>query len=76
MTVTIIAALGAKALYLLYVWLGSAIVCAELAKRKGYTEKVGLGTGLLLSAAGIIVWLLVPAKADSRWKLGRKAARG
>lgn len=66
---TVIALIGAKALYLLYVWLASAIICSFLAARKGYTEKAGLATGLLLSAVGIIVWLLWPAKPDSRWKL-------
>jgi hypothetical protein len=63
------AALGAKALYLLYVWLGSAIVASYLSDRKGYGSKVGLAFGLLLSAVGAVIWLLVPARPDSRWKL-------
>jgi hypothetical protein len=63
------AALGAKALYLLYVWLGSAIVASYLSDRKGYGSKVGLAFGLLLSAVGALIWLLVPARPDSRWKL-------
>ena len=33
--------LGAKALWLLYLWLASAIAASELSKRKGYGEKVG-----------------------------------
>ena len=41
--------LGAKALWLLYVWLASAIVASYLSERKGYGEKVGLASGLLLS---------------------------
>jgi hypothetical protein len=65
----VFAALGAKALYLLYVWLGSAIVASYLSERKGYGSKVGLAFGLLLSAIGALIWLLVPARADSRWKL-------
>jgi hypothetical protein len=65
----VFAALGAKALYLLYVWLGSAIVASYLSERKGYGSKVGLAFGLLLSAVGALIWLLVPARADSRWKL-------
>jgi hypothetical protein len=65
----VFAALGAKALYLLYVWLGSAIVASYLSERKGYGSKLGLAFGLLLSAIGAVVWLLVPARADSRWKL-------
>jgi hypothetical protein len=63
------AALGAKSLYLLYVWLGSAIVASYLSDRKGYGSKVGLAFGLLLSAVGAVIWLLVPARPDSRWKL-------
>jgi hypothetical protein len=65
---TILALIGAKALYLLFIWLASAIVASYLSDRKGYGEKPGLASGLLLSAVGVIVWLLVPAKPDSRWK--------
>ena len=61
-------ALGATALLLVYVWLLSAIACSKLSELKGYGEKPGLGTGLILSAAGVIVWLLWPSKADSRWR--------
>jgi hypothetical protein len=63
------ATLGAKALYLLYAWLASAIVASYLSDRKGYGEKVGLACGLLLSAVGALIWLVWPAKPDSRWKL-------
>ena len=66
---TVIALLGPKALYLLFLWLASAIACSWLSDRKGYGERPGLATGLLTSAVGVIVWLIVPAKADSRWKL-------
>ncbi len=61
----IVAALGVKAFYLLYIWLVSAWVASWLSNRKGYGEKWGLGTGLLLSAIGVLIWLLVPAKATS-----------
>jgi hypothetical protein len=61
--------IGAKALYLLYLWLASAIVASWLSERKGYGERPGLATGLLLSALAIIVWLVWPAKADSKWKI-------
>jgi hypothetical protein len=70
------AAVGAKAFYLLMIWLASAIAASELSKRKGYGEKVGLGTGLLLSLIGAIIWVFIPAKAESPWrqKQARKAA--
>ena len=64
-----IAAIGALALYLLLVWLASAIVASYLSGRKGYGEKAGLATGLLLSALGAVIWLFVPPKAHSDWKV-------
>ena len=72
--VFVLAAVGAKAFYLLLVWLASAIAAAELSKRKGYGEKWGLGTGLLLSLIGAIIWLFVPARENSPWK-ARKQRR-
>jgi hypothetical protein len=71
------AAIGAGALWLTYAWLASAIVASYLSARKGYGEKLGLAFGLLLSVGGVVVWLLWPAKADSRWKLqGPIGSRG
>ena len=70
----VLAAVGAKAFYLLMLWLASAIGAAELSKRKGYGEKWGLGTGLLLSVIGVIVWVFVPAKPDSPWKQRKQRA--
>ncbi|HEY0633000.1 MAG TPA: hypothetical protein VGC98_13170 [Thermoleophilaceae bacterium] len=61
--------IGAKALYLLIIWLLSAIVASWLSDRKGYGEKPGLATGILLTFVGVIVWLVVPARAASRWKI-------
>ena len=63
-TVVFFAALGAKALGLVYIWLGSAIVASILSKSKGYGEKPGLGTGLLLSALGPVIWLFVPPRDE------------
>jgi hypothetical protein len=61
--VTILAAdIGAKALLLLYVWLASAIAASEVAKRKGYPEKWGLGSGMLLPVLAPVIWLLVPKR--------------
>ncbi len=63
-----IANVGALALYLLFIWLASAITASYLSERKGYGEKVGLASGLLLSLVGVIVWLVVPAKQESTWR--------
>jgi hypothetical protein len=65
----VVALIGAKALYLLYAWLFGAIAASWLSERKGYGERPGLATGLLLSLVAIVVWLVFPAKADSKWKL-------
>jgi hypothetical protein len=64
-----LAVIGSKALWLTYIWLGSAIAASYLSARKGYGDKLGLAFGLLLSAIGAVIWLLWPAKPDSRWKL-------
>ena len=73
---TVVALIGAKALYLLYAWLLSTIAASWLSARKGYGEKAGLASGLLLSVVGVLLWLAWPAKADSRWKLQGPFGRG
>jgi hypothetical protein len=65
---TVLALIGATALWLTYAWLLSAIVSSYLSHRKGYGERPGLASGLLLNVGGIVIWLIVPAKADSAWK--------
>jgi hypothetical protein len=65
---TSFAVIGATALYLLFLWLFSAIAASWLSDRKGYGEKAGLATGLLLSLVAVIVWLVWPARAASLWK--------
>jgi hypothetical protein len=70
-TSLILGALGVKAFYLLYLWLGSAWVGGWLSKQKGYGEKWGLGTCLLLSVIGVVVWLIVPARDLSAWRKRR-----
>ena len=66
---TVFALLGAKALWLTYAWLVSTIIASWLSNRKGYGEKPGLATGLLLNVIAIVIWLLWPAREDSRWKV-------
>jgi hypothetical protein len=73
---TVFALLGSTALWLLYAWLASAIVAQYVSDRKGYGPKLGLAFGLLLSAVGALIWLLWPARADSRWKLQGPFGRG
>ncbi len=65
---TVLALIGAKALYLLFAWLLSAAIGAAVAERKGYGERVGLTFGLLLSVAGLLIVLLLPGRPGSRWK--------
>ena len=64
-----IGTIGAKALYLLFLWLISAAAGSWLSDRKGYGERVGLTLGLLLSLAGLLVVLVLPARPSSKWKI-------
>ncbi len=64
----VFALLGASALFLTYLWLASAIAGAYLSQRKGYGERPGLASGLLLNVIGVVVWLVWPAKDESLWK--------
>jgi hypothetical protein len=70
--------IGATALWLMYAWLLAAIVGSYLSGRKGYGEKIGLASGLLLHVIGVVIWLVWPAKPDSKWKtvgpFGRRKA--
>ena len=65
----VFALLGSTALYLTYLWLLSAVIASWLSERKGYGSKPGLASGLLLTVVGLIIWLFVPARPNSRWKL-------
>ncbi len=66
---TVLALIGAKALYLLFAWLISAGLAAFVSERKGYGERLGLAAGLLLSVIGLALILLLPGRPGSRWKL-------
>jgi hypothetical protein len=66
---SIIAAIGATGLYLLFAWLISAAVASWLTERKGYGERLGLGFGLLLSVIGLVLALLLPGRPGSAWKV-------
>jgi hypothetical protein len=67
--IVLAATVGPKALYLLFIWLISAAASAGVASRKGYTERVGLTFRLILSAIGLLIVLLLPARPGSTWKL-------
>jgi len=71
---TIVAVIGEGALYLLYGWLLSAIIASFLSGKKGYGERLGLASGLLLTFIGVLIWLAMPAKPTSDWGR-RKQAR-
>jgi hypothetical protein len=76
---TIVAVIGANALYLLYSWLAAAIIASWLSDKKGYGEKPGLASGLLLSLIAVPIWLVIPAKPNSDWgrrKAGRSGGSG
>jgi len=73
---TVVGIIGVKALYLTYAWLLSAIVASYLSNRKGYGERPGLASGLLLNVVAVLIWLLWPAKPDSRWKVQGPFGRG
>jgi hypothetical protein len=66
---TVYALIGATGLYLLFVWLISAATSAWITERKGYGERVGLAFGLILSAVGLLIVLLLPARPNSKWKV-------
>ena len=62
-------AVGASALYFLFAWLISAAAASWLSERKGYGERVGLTFGLILSALGLLIVLVLPARPGSKWRV-------
>jgi hypothetical protein len=65
---TIIATIGATALWLMYAWLLAAICGAYMSNRKGYGERPGLASGVVAAVIGTAVWSFIPAREDSVWK--------
>jgi hypothetical protein len=67
----ILGATGNEPKYLLFLlaWLLGAAISGYLSDRKGYGDKPGIATGLCLSIIAPVVWLLVPARETSDWKL-------
>ena len=63
------AAIGGKVLILLFVWLISAAAGSSLSERKGYGERLGLTLGLLLSALGLLIVLVLPGRPGSKWRV-------
>jgi fucose permease len=68
-------AIGAKALYFLFLWLISAATASWMSERKGYGEKLGLTFGLLLSAVGLLIVALLPGRAGSKWRVDGRLPR-
>jgi len=65
---TIFANIGATGLYLLFAWLLSAAIGSWVTDRKGYGERLGLTLGLLLTAVGLAIAVLLPGRPGSAWK--------
>jgi len=65
----IIAVIGSQALWLFFVWLASAIAASYLSGRKGYGERPGLASGLILPVISVVGWLVAPPKPGSDWKV-------
>jgi hypothetical protein len=63
------AVIGAGALWLTFVWLGSAIIASQFSAHKGYGEKTGLVTGTILTIVGAFIWAVLPAREVSRWNI-------
>jgi hypothetical protein len=65
----LLAVIGTAALWLTFVWLGSAIIASLFSEVKGYGEKWGLVTGIMFSVLGAFIWAVWPPREISRWKL-------
>ena len=61
--------IGVDALYFLFIWLISAAAASWLSERKGYGERFGLTFGLILSALGLLIVLVLPGRPGSKWRV-------
>ena len=61
--------IGVNALYFLFAWLISAAAASWMSERKGYGERVGLTFGIILSAVGLLIVLLLPGRPGSKWRV-------
>jgi hypothetical protein len=73
---TILADIGALALWLMYGWLVCAYIASYVTERKGYGLKLGLGLGMLTLVIGVVVALLLPVRDGSDWKVLGPVGRG
>ena len=69
------AAIGGKVMFLLFAWLISGAAGSWMSDRKGYGERVGLTLGLLLSALGLLIVLLLPGRPGSKWRVEGRLPR-
>jgi len=69
------AAIGGKVMFLLFAWLISGAAGSWMSDRKGYGERVGLTLGLLLSAVGLLIVLLLPGRPGSKWRADGRLPR-
>jgi hypothetical protein len=73
---TVLATIGAAALWLLYGWLLCAFLASYLSERKGYGTRLGLGLGLLTLLIGVVIMAVLPAREGSDWKVLGPVGRG
>jgi hypothetical protein len=73
---TVLATIGAAALWITYGWLLCGVIGSYLAERKGYPTKLGLALGLLTLVIGVLVMLALPARPGSLWKAVGPFGRG
>ena len=65
----VVAVIGSGAIYMLFGWLLSAIIASYLSSRKGYGERPGLASGMLVPVVAPLVWVFMPARPGSDWKV-------